>query len=79
MVDLRTRAEEIVRSVRRGERLILTYRGKPAVRLEPFDAPEAAANDPFYRLAEKAERRGRSLNNNEIDAIVYDHDKFDGE
>lgn len=71
MLDLRKRAEEIVQMVRGGETLLLTYRGRPAVRLEPVRPEKVAASDPFYRLAELADARGDSLDNGQIDEIVY--------
>lgn len=71
MVDLRTRAEEIVETVRRGQPLVLTYRGEPVLRLEPIVETAPQANDPFYRLADDADATAASLSNDEIDAAVY--------
>lgn len=69
MLELRNNAEEVVRRVRAGQRLVLTYRGKPAMRLEPIDDP-VQDDDPFYRLADLAED-GESLTNQRIDEILY--------
>jgi antitoxin (DNA-binding transcriptional repressor) of toxin-antitoxin stability system len=71
MLDLRQQAEKIVGDVTRGETLVLTYRGRPVVRLEPIRAETVDADDAFYKLAELADRKGKSLTNREIDAIVY--------
>ena len=71
MVELRRDAEGILQRVGRGERLVLTYRGQPAARLEPFTESTATADDPIYRLAELSIDRGASLTNEEMDAIVY--------
>lgn len=76
MLELRQRAEEIVKAVRRGQSLVLTYRGRPVMRLEPLDAPPAAAplDDPFFALATLDDHAGaprEALGNDEIDAIVY--------
>jgi prevent-host-death family protein len=72
MLDLRRRAEKIVEQVRRGESLVLTYRGRPAVRLEPIRPAKAIGDDdPFYRLPSLADRRQGGLSNREIDDIVY--------
>ena len=71
MVELRRDAEAILQRVDRGERLVLTYRGRPAARLEPFTQSEPPADDPIYRLAEISTDRGDSLSNEEMDAIVY--------
>jgi antitoxin (DNA-binding transcriptional repressor) of toxin-antitoxin stability system len=71
MLDLRAHAKQIVGQVRAGQALVLTYRGRPAIRLEPILPPAVEADDPFYRLAEFSNRRGTSLTNRQIDAIVY--------
>jgi antitoxin (DNA-binding transcriptional repressor) of toxin-antitoxin stability system len=71
MLDLRQRAETIIGEVKRGQTMVLTYRGRPALRLEPIRPDTAAQDDPFYRLADLADTRGRSLTNGEIDDIVY--------
>jgi len=71
MLDLRAHAKQIVGQVRAGEALVLTYRGRPALRLEPIRPPTVEADDPFYRLGELAKRRGSSLTNRQIDDIVY--------
>jgi len=70
MLDLRRDAHGIIERVHRGQRLVLTYRGKPMVRLEPIEA-EAGAEDPFYGLADHAGPEGDSLSNREIDEVVY--------
>ena len=72
MLDLRAHAKQIVGQVRSGEALVLTYRGQPALRLEPIRPPKVDVDDPFYRLAELSKRRGTSLTNRQIDDIVYD-------
>lgn len=71
MLELREKAEEVVKAVQKGRRMILTYRGRPVMRLEPILADAADPDDAFYRLSELAERGGRSLRNEEIDAIIY--------
>lgn len=72
MVELRDHAEDIVRAVQKGQRFVLTYRGRPVLRLEPCgDRPKKGAQDPFYRLADLAEPGSGSLSNAEIDKTVY--------
>ncbi len=70
MLDLRLDAERILARVQKGERMILTRRGKPVARLEPVadDAPDP--DDPFYALTDLA-GPGDSLSNAEIDACLY--------
>lgn len=70
MLDLRRDAERIISRVQKGERLILTRRGKAVARLEPIREEPLNADDPFYSLCELAEPTG-SLNDRQIDEIVY--------
>ncbi len=69
MVAFRNDAEKVIRRVQNGERLLLTYRGKHVVRLEPVRESVALTDDPFYQLAELANNKGASLTNEQIDAI----------
>ena len=55
----------------RGQPLTLTCRGRPVLRLEPLQATRRDRGDPFYALAELADKRGASLTNEQIDEIVY--------
>jgi antitoxin (DNA-binding transcriptional repressor) of toxin-antitoxin stability system len=71
MVELRLHADRIIQRVKAGETLVLTYRGRPALRLEPLPAEELGADDPFYALADLADDTGASLTNEQIDEIVY--------
>ena len=71
MVELRQDAEGVLRRVKQGEELILTYRGKPAARLMPYAASPPQPDDPLYRLSYHAAPGGESLKNEDIDAIVY--------
>jgi prevent-host-death family protein len=70
MLDFRLDAERIIAQVQKGQRMILTRRGKPVARLEPIadDAPDS--EDPFYSLSDLAER-GDSLTNAQIDGLLY--------
>ncbi len=70
MLDLRLDAERIIGQVQKGQRMILTRRGKPVARLEPIAAETPAADDPFYSLSDLAEP-GQSLSNAQIDGLLY--------
>lgn len=73
MVDLRTNSEQIVRSLKRGEHMILSYRGEPLAELVPsasatrkttplealHQAQTLTTQDPTY--AEKTEAYLRGL------------------
>ena len=70
MVEFRHHAQEVVARVRRGQRLVLTYRGKAMARIEPVEA-QTTEGDPFYALAKLADTEGKSLSNREMDEAVY--------
>jgi antitoxin (DNA-binding transcriptional repressor) of toxin-antitoxin stability system len=71
MLEFRRDAEAVILKVRRGQRLLMTYRGKPVMRLEPIEASAPAPDDPFYQLSHLATSKGKPLTNEEIDQIVY--------
>jgi prevent-host-death family protein len=74
MLEFRRDANRALEAVRRGERLILTYRGRPIARLEPMREPKGGApeDDPLFRIDEYAVLgpRGR-ISNAAIDRLVY--------
>ena len=70
MLEFRRDAAKALDAVRRGERFLLTYRGKAVARLEPV-RPESD-DDPLLRVDEFAvDGPGASLDNREIDRVVY--------
>jgi prevent-host-death family protein len=71
LVEFRRDAEKVIRRVQRGERLVLTRRGRPVLRLEPIQEAPPDRDDPIYRLAEHAAPGGKSMTNRQIDRIVY--------
>lgn len=72
MVEFRQEARDVVKRVESGEEMILTYRGKPVMRLEPIQEDHAREDDPFYELPDMAAEEGESVSNEEIDRIVYE-------
>ena len=82
MLEFRRDVEAIIRKVQRGADIVLTYRGKPVLKLEPI-VPKANNKEPvaktdslmsICKLGEKWIPPGpqTSLTNAEIDRIVYD-------
>ncbi len=71
VLEFRQRAKAILSAVEKGQRVVLTYRGKPIARLEPIGHEAADSDDPFYRLNELAVKSGKSLTNAEMDRLVY--------
>lgn len=76
MLEFRHHAERIIRRIERGERLVLTYRGRPAIRLEPLNPPSdsISADDPLLELCGlvSADQAG-DLMNESMDEVIYGH------
>lgn len=74
MLEFRQDAAGVLRRVARGERLVLSHRGKPAARLEPLEPTVRGdmANDPFLSIPRRATASplGRTKHP-DIDRIVY--------
>ena len=75
MLEFRRNAKRALEAVRRGERILLTYRGEPVARLEPV-RPEPTTvpdDDPLLRIEDFAvDGPGGPLPNEAIDQIVYE-------
>ena len=73
MLEFRQNALAIIKKAMRGQRMLLTYRGKPVLRLEPVvDEEQPSSDDPFYRLDQLADVKGKGLTNREMDRIIYE-------
>ena len=74
MLEFRRDAKRALAAVLRGERLVLTYRGRPVARLEPIRADRVSevAEDALLRLDEfSVEGPGGTLRNEDIDRALY--------
>jgi prevent-host-death family protein len=74
MLKFRQDAEGVLRRVARGERLVLTHRGKPAARLEPLERTTAKdlENDPFLSVRRRATASWKGkTRHQDIDRILY--------
>ncbi len=74
MLKFRQDAEGVLRRVAKGERLVLSHRGKPAARLEPLaGSPSSdARNDPFLGIARRAKPSSKGKTKHaDIDQILY--------
>ncbi|MDQ3624790.1 MAG: hypothetical protein M3463_20295 [Verrucomicrobiota bacterium] len=74
MLEFRKDVEGILRRIAKGERLVLSHRGKPAARLEPLAGPPAPdpASDPFMAIGGRATRSPKGkTSHQEIDRILY--------
>ena len=72
VLEFRKNAKKIIKWVTQGQRLMMTYRGKPVAKIEPLDDDIPNANDPFYLLAQQAVEEGTDLSNEDMDRILYD-------
>lgn len=69
--QMRFEFERVLRAVKAGRSLTLTYRNKPLARIVPLNEDLLIAkDDPIFRLDELAEPIG-PLTNREIDRLVY--------
>ncbi len=57
MLEFRRNAAGVLKRVARGESLVLSYRGKPAARLEPMETTASLneATDPFLTIGARAQ------------------------
>ena len=72
MLEFRKNAAKIIRWSKQGQKMIMTYRGKPIFRLEPVLDDQIDENDPFYMLNRLAAEDGDNLSNQEMDEILYE-------
>ncbi len=71
--EMRFQFGRILRAVKAGRSLTLTYRNKPLARIVPLTrVAEVSPDDSIFRLQELAEMIG-PLTNAEIDRAIYCH------
>jgi len=74
MLELSRDAESVLRRVARGERFVLSHRGKPDARLERVDGPSNGAprSDPFLTIGRRAipSPKGQTKHR-DLDRILY--------
>ena len=74
MLEFRKDAEGILRRVAKGERFLLSHRGRPAARLEPIttNGPDESVNDPFLTIGKRAVASPKGKTRHaDIDRIIY--------
>jgi len=73
MLEFRKNAESILRRVGKGERFLLSHRGRPAARLEPISRPQTpSADDPFLTIGRRALPSPKgNTSHTDIDRILY--------
>ena len=72
MLQFRRNAAQVLRRLAKGERFVLSHRGKPAARLEPLSSITDSADDPFMKIASRAKPSPKGpTKHSEIDQILY--------
>ncbi|HMD67886.1 MAG TPA: hypothetical protein VKF42_03340 [Chitinivibrionales bacterium] len=71
VLEFRKNAERIIRWSRQGKRMVMTYRGRPVMRLEPVAHGKATIDDPFLQLDGIVSGKGTRLSNREMDDSIY--------
>jgi prevent-host-death family protein len=70
--ELRLKFDRVLKAVKQGRSLTLTYRNKPLARIVPINQEHLLReDDPIYRMHEHAEPIGAPLTNEEIDRLIY--------
>ena len=74
ILEFRRDAAGVLRRVARGERLVLSRRGKPAARLKPLERTvrNDSENDPFLSVRRRATASPKGKTRHaDIDRVVY--------
>ena len=73
MLNLRQDSQGIIRMLKQGRRLTLTYRGKAVARLEPLRETRVdSSNDPLFQIHKQSQASPLGpLNHDDIDRVVY--------
>jgi antitoxin (DNA-binding transcriptional repressor) of toxin-antitoxin stability system len=74
MLEFRQNAESLLRRLAKGERFLLSHRGKSAARLEPVTPWRGAValDDPFLAIGSRATRSPKGKTRHaDIDHILY--------
>jgi prevent-host-death family protein len=70
--ELRLKFDRVLKAVKQGRSLTLTYRNKPLARIVPINQEYLLReDDPIYRMYEHAEPIGAPLSNEEMDRLIY--------
>ena len=70
--ELRLNFDRVLKAVKQGRSLTLTYRNKPLARIVPLkEERPLSEDDPIYRMYEFAESIAAPLTNDEMDNLIY--------
>lgn len=68
MVDLRQKSEQIVRQLKKGQSLNLSYRGKKIALILPIKTEPVSSDDPIFHLSDSSMT---PMSNEDIDKAIY--------
>ena len=71
LLEFRKNSKKILEWARRGERMVMTFRGVPVCRIEPMGNKLPDTNDSFYQITDLADEKGGALKTQEMDKIIY--------
>lgn len=74
MLEFRQHAKSVLRRIAKGERFVLSHRGRPVARLEPLSALPGSdpTGDPFLTIARRARPSPKGKTKHaDIDRILY--------
>lgn len=74
MLEFRKNAKGVLRRIAKGERIVLSHRGKAAARLEPLTGAPSIdwLTDPFLSIARRAKPSPKGKTQHaDIDSILY--------
>lgn len=72
MLEIRTKAKDLVDRLDRGESFRITYRNRPVGEIYPLtQREEISSEDPIYSVADSAEILGGELDARTADRLVY--------
>ena len=74
MLEFRQNAQSVLRRIAKGERLLLSHRGRLAARLEPLTAApnDVSPNDPFLIIGSRATASPKGKTRHaDVDYVVY--------
>ena len=72
LLEFRRDARSVIRRLMQGQRMILSYRGKPVARMEPILETPFRSDDPIYSLADLAVPGLASCSNEAMDGVIYE-------
>jgi len=72
LLEFRKNAEKIIRWSRQGQKMVMTYRGRPVMRLEPILDEAVSDDDPFLKLDGIAIGKKERIGNRQMDDIIYE-------